>query len=85
MLYVFIGYLPLLILFRKKISRTGVITSLISGSLGMVVWKRFLVEPTGISERLTSFVFALAMAILFSYIFPESKFRQTHEHRCTKF
>lgn len=61
----------LLILFWKKISRAGVIASLISGTLGTILWKMFLLGPTGISERLGSFVFALLMSVLFSYIFPE--------------
>ncbi|HOY32108.1 MAG TPA: sodium/proline symporter [Bacteroidales bacterium] len=61
----------LLILFWKRISRAGVIASLISGTAGTIVWKLCLSNPAGISERLTSFVFALLMAALFSYIFPE--------------
>ncbi|HNW90593.1 MAG TPA: sodium/proline symporter [Bacteroidales bacterium] len=61
----------LLILFWKRISRAGVIASLISGTLGTILWKMFLLGPTGISERLSSFVFALLMSVLFSYIFPE--------------
>lgn len=61
----------LLILFWKKVSRAGVIASLISGTLGTIVWKMFLLAPTGISERLASFVFAFIMAILFSFILPE--------------
>jgi len=65
----------LLILFWKKISRAGVIASLISGTLGTILWKIFLLAPTGISERLASFVFALLMAVLFSYFFPEKNRR----------
>ncbi len=61
----------LLILFWKRISRAGVIASLISGTVGTILWKMFLLGPTGISERLGSFVFALLMSVLFSYIFPE--------------
>ncbi len=65
----------LLVLFWKRVSRAGVIASLLSGTIGTIVWKSFFEKGTGISERLTSFVFALAMAVLFSLIFPEKKDR----------
>jgi len=63
----------LLVLFWKKFSRAGVFASLISGTLGTIVWKLFFEASTGISERLTSFVFAFIMAILFSFLFPDLK------------
>ena len=63
----------LLVLFWKRFSRAGVFASLISGTIGTIAWKIFFEESTGVSERLTSFVFAFAMAVLFSLIFPESK------------
>jgi sodium/proline symporter len=63
----------LLVLFWKRVSRAGVIASLLAGSVGTVVWKQFFEKPTEISERLTSFLFALAMAILFSLLRPEKK------------
>jgi sodium/proline symporter len=61
----------LLILFWRRMSRAGVVASLVSGTVGTIVWKCFFEKDTGISERLTSFVFALAMAVLFSLAFPE--------------
>ena len=61
----------LLILFWKRVSRAGVVASLVSGTAGTIVWKLAFQESTGVSERLTSFVFAFAMAVLFSLIFPE--------------
>lgn len=61
----------LLLLFWKKFSRAGVIASLFSGTIGTIIWKNFFEQDTGISERLTSFVFAMLMAILFSFLFPE--------------
>lgn len=61
----------LLILFWKKISRAGVIASLISGTVSTIVWKMFFAASTGVSERLTSFAFALIMAVLCSLLFPE--------------
>jgi sodium/proline symporter len=63
----------LLILFWKRVSRAGVIASLLSGTIGTIVWKEFFEKPTEISERLTSFVFAFAMAVLFSLLMPEQK------------
>jgi sodium/proline symporter len=63
----------LLVLFWKRVSRAGVIASLVSGTLGTIVWKLAFQAGTGVSERLTSFVFAFAMAVLFSLIFPERK------------
>jgi sodium/proline symporter len=63
----------LLVLFWKRFSKAGVFASLISGTIGTIAWKTFFEESTGISERLTSFVFAFAMAVLFSLIFPQSK------------
>ncbi|MFH0867544.1 MAG: sodium/proline symporter [Bacteroidota bacterium] len=67
------GPVLLLLLFWKKFSRAGVIASLLSGSIGTIIWKQFFEGPTEISERLTSFIFAFAMAVLFSLIFPEKK------------
>jgi sodium/proline symporter len=63
----------LLLLFWKKFSRAGVIASLLSGTIGTIVWKNFFEADTGISERLTSFVFAFLMAVLFSYLLPEKQ------------
>jgi len=64
----------LLVLFWKRFSRAGVFASLISGTLSTIVWKIFFEASTGVSERLTSFVFAFAMAVLFSLLFPERKY-----------
>lgn len=66
-----IGPALLLVLFWKKLSRSGVIASLISGTAGTIIWKSFFEKDTGISERLTSFIFAFLMAVIFSCIFPE--------------
>ena len=45
--------------------------SLISGWVGTVLWKSFLAAPTGVSERLASYVFAFLMTVLFSLLIPE--------------
>lgn len=60
-----------LLIFWKKLSRAGVFASLITGTISAVVWKTWLVEPTGISERLASYVLAFFMAVVFSLAFPE--------------
>ncbi|HNW99647.1 MAG TPA: sodium/proline symporter [Bacteroidales bacterium] len=61
----------LLVLFWKKVSRAGVIASLVSGTVGTIIWKEFFEATTQVSERLTSFIFAFAMAVIFSLMFPE--------------
>ena len=63
----------LLLLFWKRFSRAGLYASLISGTFGAIVWKTVLMEPTGISERLGSFVFAFLMAVIASLVWPEKK------------
>ncbi len=65
-----------LLIFWKKLSRAGVFASLITGTLTAVIWKTWLLEPTGISERLASYLLAFGMAIVFSYIFPEASERE---------
>ncbi len=62
-----------LLIFWGKLSRAGVFASLITGTLSAVIWKTWLVEPTGISERLASYLLAFAMAVLFSVLLPEKK------------
>jgi len=63
----------LLLLFWKRFSRAGLYASLFCGTFGAIVWKMFLMNPTGISERLGSFVFAFVMAVAASLIWPEKK------------
>jgi sodium/proline symporter len=60
-----------LLLFWKKLSRAGVFASLVTGTAATVVWKTFLEQPTGVSERLASYVISFGMAVLFSLLFPE--------------
>jgi sodium/proline symporter len=63
----------LLLLFWKRFSRAGLYASLICGTFGAIIWKNLLMEPTGISERLGSFVFAFTMAVVASLVWPEEK------------
>lgn len=65
------GPAMLLILFWKRVSRAGVYASLVCGTAGTIIWKNFFEAGTGVSERLTSFVFAFVMAVFFSLIRPE--------------
>ncbi len=60
-----------LLIFWKKFSRAGVYASLGTGTLSAIIWKTWLVEPTGISERLASYLLAFTMALLFSLLFPD--------------
>ncbi len=62
-----------LLIFWKKLSRSGVFASLITGTLSAVIWKTWLLEPTEISERLASYLLAFTMAVVFSLVFPEKK------------
>ncbi len=62
-----------LLIFWRKLSRAGVFASLITGTLTSVIWKTWLLEPTGISERLASYLLAFLLAVIFSFLFPEKK------------
>ncbi|WP_163718426.1 sodium/proline symporter [Mangrovibacterium lignilyticum] len=67
------GPAVLLLLFWKRFSRSGVYGSLITGTVSAVVWKTFFADPTGISERLASYVLAFTAALVFSILFPEKE------------
>ncbi|MDA3905541.1 MAG: sodium/proline symporter [Bacteroidales bacterium] len=67
------GPAVLLLLFWKRFSKAGVFASLIGGTSSAIIWKNFLLEPTGISERLASFAIAFTLAILFSILFPKKE------------
>lgn len=54
--------------------RAKEVIALILGSSGTaIVWKLFFIETAVISEQLSSFIFAFALAIILSYIFPSKK------------
>ncbi|MBN2237416.1 MAG: sodium/proline symporter [Bacteroidales bacterium] len=67
------GPAVLLLLFWKRFSKAGVFASLIGGTSSAILWKNFLTDSTGISERLGSFVIAFLLAVLFSYFFPKKE------------
>ncbi len=62
-----------LLVFWKRFSRAGAFASLITGTLSAVIWKTWLLDITGISERLASYLLAFCMAVLFSLLFPEKE------------
>ena len=66
-----------LLIFWKRLSRAGVFACLITGTLSAVIWKTWLLDITGISERLASYILAFVMAVLFSYLFPEKQTDQS--------
>jgi len=61
----------ILLLFWKKLSRAGVFAGLITGTVSAVIWKTWLVDITGVSERLASYLLAFSLAVIFSLILPE--------------
>ena len=67
------GPAVVLLLFWKRFSRAGIYASLITGTLSAIIWKTWLADPTGISERLASYILAFSAAVLFSLLFPEKK------------
>ena len=62
-----------LLLFWKRLSRAGVYASLVTGTVATVVWKNVFEQPTGVSERLASYVLSFALAVLCSWLWPEKE------------
>lgn len=67
------GPAVVLLLFWKRFSSAGVYASLITGTLSAVIWKTWLSDTTGISERLASYLLAIFAAIIFSWLFPKKQ------------
>jgi len=67
------GPAVILLLFWKRFSIAGLFGSLIGGTVSSIVWKTFLSDPTGISERLASFAIAFCLAVLCSLVWPTKK------------
>ncbi len=65
------GPAVVLLLFWKRFSRAGVYASLITGTLATLVWKTWIADAAGISERLGSYLLSFLAALLFSLVFPE--------------
>jgi sodium/proline symporter len=66
------GPAVILLLFWKRFSRAGVYASLLTGTISAVVWKTWLADSTGISERLASYTLAMLAAIIMSVLLPET-------------
>ena len=64
------GPAVLLLLFWKRFSQAGVYASLLTGTFSAIIWKSWLAEPTGVSERMASFILAFAAAVACSLLFP---------------
>jgi len=73
------GPAVILLLFWKKFSRAGVFASLITGTVTAVVWKTWLADLTGVSERMASYLIAFTAAWVFSLLFPEKTRKQTRQ------
>jgi len=67
------GPVLLLLLFWKKLSRAGVYAGFITGTISTIIWKTWIADLTGISERLASYLLAFGMAVLFSLVWRENK------------
>lgn len=60
----------ILALYWKRISRIGILSGMITGSLVTVIWKLYLKSCTGIYELIPAFFFSLCMIVVFSLLFP---------------
>ncbi|MCU4164466.1 sodium/proline symporter [Carboxylicivirga caseinilyticus] len=67
------GPAVILLLFWKRFSLAGLYGSLLGGTVSSIIWKTFLSESTGISERLSSYVIAFVLSVLFSLLWPQRK------------
>jgi sodium/proline symporter len=67
------GPAVILLLFWKRFSKAGVFASLITGTTATIIWKIWLTDSTGISERLASYILAMGAAILFSLLFADKE------------
>lgn len=65
------GPVIVLLIFWKRLSRAGAFAGLITGTLSAIIWKTWIADMTGISERLASYLLAFLMAMIFSLLFPE--------------
>ncbi|MFB6342058.1 sodium/proline symporter [Saccharicrinis sp. FJH62] len=75
------GPAVLLLLFWKRFSVFGLYGSLVGGTLSAIVWKTWLTDPTGISERLVSYLMAFTLAVSLSLLFPSKIQNQNCKNR----
>ncbi|MGQ1786646.1 MULTISPECIES: sodium/proline symporter [unclassified Saccharicrinis] len=62
----------LLLLFWRRFSVAGLYGSLLGGSISTIIWKTWLADITGISERLVSYLVAFSLAVILSYLIPNN-------------
>ena len=62
------GPAMLLSLFWRRTTMNGVLTGMISGALIVMVWNKYLAEPTGIYELLPAFFISLALIVVVSLL-----------------
>lgn len=67
------GPAVILLLYWKRFSLAGLLGSLFGGTVSSILWKTFLTDSTGISERLGSFIIAFGLAVLCSILWPGKK------------
>jgi sodium/proline symporter len=65
-----IGPASILALFWKRTSRTGVLAGLLAGTVSVFIWKNIPALNDLIYELIPSFFLALAVTVLFSFIWP---------------
>ena len=65
------GPAVILLLFWKRFSLAGLFGSLAGGTLSTIIWKTWFADPSGLSERLVSYLTAFALAVLLSLMFPD--------------
>lgn len=64
------GPAVILLLFWKRFSLAGFYGSMIGGTVSSIVWKTLLSGSSGVSERLSSFIIAFALAVICSLLWP---------------
>ncbi len=67
------GPAVILLLFWKRFSLAGLYGSLAGGTISSIIWKTYLSDVTGVSERLSSFLIAFCLAVICSLIWPSKK------------
>ncbi|HDS02058.1 MAG TPA: hypothetical protein ENO07_08575 [candidate division Zixibacteria bacterium] len=62
------GPVLILSLYWKKMTRAGVISGMVTGTVVTLIWKIFLKDATGIYELIPAFLFSVLAAVLVSLL-----------------